>query len=218
MAKLIPILFSTEMVLAILEGRKTQTRRVVKFPSDFDGKQVFDNGKFGFKYTSSNFGGVVERIFPKWQVGGILWVREKHYRYGHWRKNGISKSGKQKWEFVPNGGETLYFDSPPENYLKSRSKTAPDIPAWYMRSSLFMPLEAARLFLEATDVRAQRLQDITVADAIAEGIGGDCNGMYHHAFAGLWQKIYGFESWEKNPWVWAITFRLTERPQIEKLK
>lgn len=88
---------------------------------------------------------------------------------------------------------------------------------WIWRPSIFMPRAACRIFLQITDVRVERLQDISEADAIAEGV--EKLGLYpgydissRGKFNGLWTNINGAESWEKNPWVWVISFKRIERP------
>lgn len=219
-----PILFSTDMVKAIISGRKTQTRRVVKFPKDFDGKNIYQNGQFGLKYSSNEFEGCVHRLYPKYEIGDIIWVRELHYRYGKWVKNGTTKKGKQKWLFAPGKQftEVRYFDNPPNKLEKNSNRSI----GWYKRSSLFMPKEACRLFLEVTDIRAERLQDISFENAAAEGIEQGDNGYYKNylspdwsefgetaidSFTSLWDKIN--KNWNENPYVWVITFKVVDRPE-----
>lgn len=80
-----------------------------------------------------------------------------------------------------------------------------EIPRWY--NKLFMPERAARHFIQITDVIAQRLQEITEPDALAEGFTGISS------FQSMWISIHGFRSWPDNPWVWKYTFKLTNKPQ-----
>lgn len=202
-----PILFSTPMVEAIEAGRKTQTRRLVKFPKDFDGKEVYQNGVFGLKYSSSEFEGCIHRLYPKYEIGDILWVREK------WRKNDTPTG----FPYHHYADDTIYTDRDNEKW----------------KPSLFMPKEACRLFLQVKDIRAEQLQKITPKDAEREGIehlGGDIWKDYMNkkcfpefmqvstftrtsSFKSLWEKINGVESWEANPYVWVITFKVVECPQ-----
>jgi hypothetical protein len=179
-----PILFSTPMVQAILEGRKTMTRRIVS------------------KNNSLRVGEI--DLQPKWQTEDILWVRETHAQ-----------------EY---GGGILY--------KASHSHITPD-GKW--KPSLFMPKEAARIWLEITCVKVERVQDISEEDAISEGITinnkphpGWCwmENVYStdsptYAFKCLWQKINGIESWNKNPFVWCISFKVlstTGKPKFKKLE
>jgi hypothetical protein len=182
--KEIPILFSAPMVRAILDGRKSQTRRIVKFPKDFDGRAVYDNHPFGLKYSLQDE--TIRRLFPKWNIGGILWVRET------WRRNDL-----------PTG-------YPYEYRATAEQDMTPIEGPW--KPSIFMPREACRIRLEVTDVRVERLHDVTDADALAEGvlvrqnifITGELTG----AYKSLWESINGKGSWGKNPWVWIVEFKL----------
>lgn len=184
-----PILFSGPMVNAILEGRKTQTRRIVKYPkwaSVGEGIEI-ENG-LPEAYSQSE-GVFAEINCPYGQIGDILWVRETwclaDYDMGH----------------RPN--EYLYaadFNQPVE---------------WNWKPSLFMPRAACRIRLKITNTRVERLQDISESDAKNEGvsnaesfigIGADDSKANRYAFRELWQKINGTESWDSNPWVWVIQF------------
>lgn len=214
-----PILFSTEMVKAILSGSKVQTRRIIKEnhqPVKIPGKNEFimDLG-----------------ICQYGQVGDVLWVRESHYAYGIWLKNGKTKTGKQKWKFVKDKAYTsvAYIDNPPKEVLKNTER---EIHGWFKRSSLFMPKEACRLFLKIKSIRVERLRDISEADAVYEGIEvihfaepsvpifkrydlkeklGTVNPIF--SFESLWQKINGRQSLINNPWVWVIEFERIEKPE-----
>lgn len=186
MSKEIPILFSTPMVQAILEGRKIMTRRIVKFPKDYDGKAVFNNGHFGLKYSSNEFNGCVHRLGPKWDAGDIIWVRES------WKANEI-----------PIGWPYHYK-------ALNDTFTHPENEKW--KPSIHMPKAACRIWLEVTDVRVERLQDITEEDAKAEGAEKAYDvypemARYKLGFCRLWQSINGPESWDANPWVWVISFK-----------
>lgn len=197
-----PILFSTEMVKAILEGRKTQTRRIVKpqpngeycgiCTSSFENKNV---GKVGFADGDR----LEELIKPKYQISDILWVRETWcYKMAH-------NFGSP----IPDKSEIFY---------KADCDIA-EIGGW--KPSIFMPREAARIFLEVTDVRVERLQEISEKDAMAEGISlpnyaEQAISDVHYPdpdeiYADLWESINGKGSWDKNPWVWVITFKRVDK-------
>ena len=202
-----PIIFSTEMVRAILEGRKNQTRRVIK---DVDITNSFDVDVDGSVYayccpaTGDSF--KPWEIAP-WEKGDILWVRET------WCKNENPNS--------PNYGGYEYYADYEGAHCQSLIK-------W--RSPIHMPRKAARIFLKVKNIRVERLQDITEDDAEAEGaIAWICqqhnNGTWidnamrgaacakpKRAFALLWNSIHekrGF-GWDQNPWVWVIEFEKVE--------
>lgn len=205
--KEIPMLYSTPMVQALLEGRKTMTRREVKFPSDFDGKEIFYNGKYGLKYTRVD--DTIERIFPKYNVGDLIWVRETFQ--------------KREGTVMPLGLSKYYF--------KAGWKGCTDL-RW--KPSIHMPKEAARIWLRVTNVRVERLQNITEDDAIAEGVSCRMNPPVNpfmkpfrtyydymnaafpsfgvitasKSFSSLWKSINGEQSFQQNPWVWVVEFEV----------
>lgn len=208
-----PILFSTEMVKAILDGRKTQTRRLVKFPKDFDGKNIYQNVPFGLKYSSNEFEGCVHRLYPKWQVGDILWVRETFLKHP-----------------IPIEGykyKADYTDVQLESISKTPLKWKP---------SLFMPKDACRLWLKVTNIFAERLTDISAEDCVKEGIElieneksfgyklygnhsiGDMlgrkavTGTEFESYQTLWENINGKGSFDENPFVWVIEFERCVHP------
>ncbi|HBR3967028.1 morphogenetic protein [Klebsiella pneumoniae] len=200
------MIFNGEMVLAILDGRKTQTRRIVKGTDgavkfckewDINGEEIFvvldEKDHTGMNPVlgaiSCPFGGVGDRI----------WVRETWARYN----------------IDQNSHDIAYRATTPEDW--------PEEGRW--RPSIHMPRWASRILLEITDVRVERLNAISEEDARAEGIidGGCLNcgepepcGCANpdpdatDAFAYLWQSIYGQESWNANPWVWVISFERIE--------
>lgn len=192
-----PILFNTVMVQSILDDRKDQTRRtqgleeVNKKPDDYilDGIQLNDLFIFHSKSTS-------EEIFikPKCTIGDILWVRET------W-----SPGPFENCTHIP-----FIYRADYSTDLASKTK-------W--RPSLFMPREAARIFLKVTNVRCERISEISCEDCRKEGV------LYHkhdnkdvddflalEAFMELWQKINGNDSWKQNPYVWVYDFEQVEKP------
>lgn len=216
-----PILFSAPMVRAILDGRKTQTRRVVKCAKPIvrvhppfldDPTWLFDHEDI-VKIPLDALCDHSHVACPYGQTGDRLWVREEHYRFGHWEEvSGVkTKTGKQKFAFVPDSSEVL-FDAPSE-FRKARQRQDPLTPAWHKRLARFMPRSASRITLEITDVRVERLQDITDADALAEGVdqtNTSIGGYATERFKRLWESINGPDSWDANPWVWAIGFKRVE--------
>lgn len=210
-----PILFSTPMVQAILEGRKTMTRRVVKDepkgePWIFSNMEE-DHAWFKWNLPPSSF---VSRKCPYGQAGDILWVRETWCDYN----DGYSE-------------EHAHLKSPEPHYLyRADCKEFEKAKIW--RPSIFMPRSACRLRLKITDIKVERLQDISEEDAIAEGIEWKIkypeespNTKYYRdylfadrlafgigfkakqSFRSLWHKINGEESWNANPWVWVVSFQ-----------
>jgi hypothetical protein len=229
-----PILMSGEMVRAILAGRKTETRRVVTpqpqwvYPGNAQRGVVFSaiNGR---TFGVAGFGLAQEQwcvpACPYGVPGDTLWLRETHYRFGRWVRNGKTATGAQRWRFVAVGGTSCRFavgDLQQMNIGK-RSDRGMGIDHWWKRPSIFMPRWASRWTLRVGAVRVERLQDITEAGAIAEGVfpsrlysddmrATHKNSEYICAYRELWDKInakrgYG---WDKNPWVWVIEFAKVE--------
>jgi hypothetical protein len=195
-----PILFSTAMVQAILDGRKTQTRRVVKVR----GCKPFIPPTDWPKIDVLQWAGDC----PYGQPGDVLYVKETHWSFGEWEANGSTKTGKQKWEFKRHIDSDVLFESPRqvESFKFKRI-------GWYNRPSLFMCACDARLFLRIKSIRVERLQEISNDDIRAEGaaeFGCTTHRLNWHTF---WQSINGPESWEANPWVWVVEFERISRQE-----
>jgi hypothetical protein len=182
-----PILFSGPMVRAILDGSKTQTRRTFKGTTEHKGPY---NPAYMEAHQQANGWG---SICPYGAPGDRLWVRETFAQDVAGCPGGISYRADH---FDPKGDG-------PAHPMK-----------W--RPSIFIPRWASRILLEITDVRVQRLQEISDEDARAEGAIGALNDSIGdnwcacEAFAALWESINGPDSWHANPWVWAITFQRLE--------
>ncbi len=222
-----PILFTGDMVKAILADRKTQTRPIIK-PQPIDNTEIdgnfFEGTHKGYVKVDghSNWQEQFSFEFCKYgKVGDILWVKET-------------------FQYVDFAGE--------DNGYVYRA-TDPDwetMEEWTWKPSIFMPKKACRLFLEITDIRVERLKDISIDDACEEGIeycnvdteafeGGELIADYKNymwkddenyedyyfpyyadplnSFKSLWQSINGKESWNENTWVWVISFKRTECPK-----
>jgi hypothetical protein len=187
-----PILFSGPMVRAIMDGRKTMTRRVVKPQPEmvFDGESLSDGNAYG---------GWEPKLPPwsKWpyQLGDTLWVRET------WKLWEDPQDGHD-WVLYRAGGK-MSFPNVPDLPMPND----PFADKW--KPSIFMPHWASRITLEVTGVRVERLQEITEKDAISEGIiSSDYDKTYRYAFSVLWDSINGKKyPWSDNPWVWVIEFR-----------
>ena len=202
-----PILFNTEMVRAILESRKTVTRRVVKGNTEglYIGRCALGVGLFS-KETD------LRVIEPPYKVGDILWVRETWGNYG----DGTQLMYKADY---PDGA-TIYIHD-------DRVHTC-DLPKW--RPSIHMPKEAARLFLKVTHISVERLCGMQLSDFIAEGITlsrselKDQNTALLTAkarFKELWNSTSGkrgtpeyyVHSWYGNPYVWVIEFEVISKSE-----
>lgn len=213
-----PILFNTEMVRAILEGQKTCTRRVIKpqpdgnctYPLGFVTDSTEKKEVGCFGFSIDEYGGSIKYVKPPYQPGDTLYVRET-------------------WKKAPNG--YYYYEDWQRNDIA-------DITKWH--PSIHMPKEAARIWLKVTDVRVERLQDITEEQACMEGTdpwdevcyenngwhptfsdpdsGGDPNMV--DGFHKLWNSTikksdldrYG---WNANPWIWVIEFERCNNQESE---
>lgn len=217
-----PILFNTEMVRAILDGRKTCTRRVIKpqpdekhtYPLGFvnDSTEINDIGSFGF--GMSEYGGLIQYAKPPYQPGDILYVRET-------------------WKKAPNG--YYYYEDWQRNDIA-------DVTKW--KPSIHMPKEAARIWLKVTDVRVERLQEIDEDGVWNEGfrftppcltrvsadghtcdLDGPCTS--HIKYCDMTMgELFGRElwnstikksdldryGWDANPYVWVISFERCAKP------
>lgn len=200
-----PILFNTEMVQAILDGRKTATRRAVKpqFALDADGKKHAFGDIDGNIFIWADKPNIKTVIHPPYSPGNILYVRET------WRILEVGNPPPHCVVEYKAGGMEKFDNIIALPTVKGE---------WH--PSIHMPKEAARLFLRITDVRVERLQDMTGHDVLAEGVdngssnptmGARWENMQRMAFEGLWDSTvkkadmprYG---WNANPWVWVIEF------------
>ena len=186
-----PILFSGPMVRAILEGRKSQTRRVVKpQPASHQGRIEWSYHNPGWWIVQGDVSNTWSRVRCHYGVpGDRLWVRETFNP--DWTDRVIYKA---------DGGSAVEAGWPRE-------------PRW--KPSIFMPRRACRLVLEVTGVRVERLQEISSTDAEAEGV--QCQPMSAKGFVDyyrdLWDRLNAKRApWASNPWVWVVEFRrLDER-------
>jgi len=229
-----PILFGTPMVQAILEKRKNQTRRLIK-PQPEDGTY----NKLIYKEKELTLNSL--RNYAKYQIGDILWVRETT-RIGAWDlENGVMafdyKASPELNNTPWNLMQEPWFE---EEVIKIADELSakginPDKTGHYQwepgqsplkwKPSIFMPKAACRIFLEVTNVRIERLQDISENDAINEGILKDGKGWKCYtlsnflaetgkdSFETLWISINNYKSWELNPWVWVYDFKRVVKPK-----
>lgn len=208
-----PIIFSGEEVRAILEGRKTQTRRVLrKQPQEICYWQPNIYSELGW-YADYGEGHILIKC-PYGKIGSVLWVRE---------------TLRIKHNYSAPHYITYVADCTPVT-IKNPYSNLNVRPYWTwkkdMLSSIHMPRWASRILLEITAIRVERVQDITEKDAKNEGIGGkdtitvspDTTPTYRKAFEIYWDNMYsgrwknkihrgGFQ-WDNNPWVWVIGFKV----------
>ena len=201
-----PILFNGEMVKAILGGRKTQTRRIIKSqPNYIRFNQVVLNNHVGFE---DEHGNPIKCPFGK--VGDRLWVRETFWISQS--ENGILYRADipMHWDAKDTECEINDINLKAEEYK------------W--KPSIHMPRMASRIALEIVDIRVERLQDITESDARADGITTEKpksaywenrNNFAVSEFMGLWESIYSKHGcgWFTNPWVWVVEFKMLEAKQ-----
>ncbi|USR38108.1 hypothetical protein L1F06_015665 [Ectopseudomonas hydrolytica] len=223
-----PILFSAAMVRAILEGRKTVTRRVVKHQPDVPVTDAIPRRNYPhgpatvdwyWRPQHGHLNGVPSNGWdfkcPYGQPGDRLWVRET------WR--GVVKISPP--DSPMELGVARYVPDRDECFrLEYAATQVRDDEPW--RPSIHMPRWASRILLEITDVRVERLQNITAQQARAEGISPLPGGRFHcghdeegevtskspiTAFAWLWNSINGEDAWAGNPWVWVVEFKRVEQ-------
>lgn len=215
-----PILFSTPMVQAILEGKKTQTRRIVKpHPKqelDFFGWELHPKKlrvAFGTGNKVDSF-----HNFPFGQVGDVLWVKETSCFVQLEHAHILLEGAKDK-------NQMMYKASVHEDWMKFAKEQF----NYKWTPSIFMPKNACRIWLEITDIRIERLNDISDENAKKEGIilsehstenidlwhrydDGSYTFLPQTSFRTLWESINGKGSWNENPYVWVIEFERIQKP------
>jgi len=206
-----PILFNTEMVKAILDGRKTMTRRVLKPQPYMERGVIRWQPRKGYDLNIEHLNqSLINKLCPYGQVGQRLWVRETWnvYDIGYDNYNGGWEVG-YPLSYIPK--------EKPRQCCLSYYATDDDPTVSNWRPSTHMPRWASRITLEITEVRVERVQEITEEDANAEGnpfprMGGKGSLPPIWWFKELWDSLnakrgYG---WEVNPWVWVLDFRKVE--------
>jgi hypothetical protein len=216
------ILFSAPMVRAIQEGRKTMTRRIMKpqpsedwSPFAFTEIHKMKDGEFVMKkgvpvpigWGVVNEDGDEGYVCPYGKPGDFLWIRET------WAV--LHKFNNRKPNDIPHGARIYY-------------KATDDVDDLLLRPSIHMPRWASRITLEITDIRCERLQDISEEDALAEGMTAEDTGhgnMYEfmkspavYNFSKLWASIYGWDSWLENHWLLVIEFKVLENSEQAKVR
>ncbi|HCH7700316.1 MULTISPECIES: hypothetical protein [Pseudomonas] len=196
-----PILFNDQMVRAILEGRKTVTRRAVKDT----GFYAIDAAIHGNEVALREREALATRC-PFGQPGDRLWVRET------W--------GLQVRSYGGGAGEFIVYRATNPNAIYCRSSEGREYPVKW-KPSIHMHRHSSRILLEITAVRVERLQDISEEQALAEGVRGEpcdharqaCSDIgcwgdtAKGAFGFLWEQLNGAGAWQANPWVWVVEFK-----------
>ncbi|EQC0633613.1 hypothetical protein ACYVUW_004231 [Salmonella enterica] len=206
------MIFNAEMVNAILSGRKTQTRRPIKWKQTrFTEIAERDDGSLWPWAEDCERGGDIWFACPYGEIGDRIWVREtwqvihdhidesSHVEYRTYAPS-IPKEKDRYWH-------TVYAE-----HFGDESREDRGFP-W--RPAIHMPRWASRILLEITDVRVERLRGLSEEDAKSEGIIPSAGGVlpgweYRINFRDLWMDIYGTDNWEANPWVWVIEFKRVE--------
>jgi hypothetical protein len=205
-SKHIPILFSTPMVQALLAGRKTQTRRIIKDIPENTVSMIYDEASGWWKAKEAGAKNIHNMIkCPYGKPGDVLWVRET---------------------FTLDVDTFLWvYKAGP--FIGNQINHWATEPIW--KPSIHMPKDACRIFLEITGIRAEPLHRISPNDAVQEGIKRYQHHRYplisYQDYAGkgvftdpkdsyksLWEMINGSESWNSNPWVWVLEFKQIEKP------
>jgi len=213
-----PILLNAEMVRAVLDGRKTQTRRIIQSPAknmQANGRKVIDYREPGDKwygehvFSMRNQSGTwcdytKEQFLAKCPFGAVgdrLWVREKT------RVDLLLSNRRAHVRYEADGAYQI---------VPIPERVKPMVEGSCMSNGCYR--EASRITLEITGVRVERLNSLSESDALSEGCNGGHNSipgyMYsatpHEHFHHIWETIYGAESWQANPWVWVIEFKRVE--------
>jgi len=228
------------MVQAIQRGRKTMTRRtrgldlINSDPDSFDYRNKsndIENSCFPipadhknpdeiwYRFQKKNNNSVnYINTCPYGMPGDQFWVKETFYAYGHWTT--ITDTGKSKRTFHDLTTDNNYWHQFAADWKPKKQAKFGEL-RWHKRPAIYMPKSIARIWLEITDVKVERVQDITEGGAFYEGVElfvekiqqenpnvQFCKASYVRSFKTLWQSINGPESWDANPWVWVISFKV----------
>lgn len=246
MSRVLPILFNTDMVQAILDGRKTVTRRVIKPCNPFKSQGYKQGDGLWIDGYGDGSGKEAEGHIKDYSVG-CCWIGKDRYieKYAPCKPGDILYV-RETWQVFQTYPGAYGFDVSyradqyirpciftPERYEKFiKYEDSKNYPRWI--SSQFMPKEAARVWLKVTDVRVERLQDVTTEQIIKEGANQETIKHYiaqmpeeteewiEAAHKLEWQQLWDstikkpdidLYGWEANPWVWVIEFERCEKPE-----
>jgi len=204
-----PLLMNGEMVRAVLDCRKTQTRRIVKpqppeWINELHGGELSQRAPYAIEDDEQRvfgwgFQDDHDRYykFPYGSIGDRLWVRET-----------VKRAGAGACWFAADNSLVYGTDKLTGKRMAAHYQYKRDV-----LPSIHMPRDWSRITLEITEVRVERLRDISEEDAIAEGVvfgtgkPGECRTCAKGAFMDLWNSINGTDAWLKNPWVWVMAFK-----------
>ena len=169
----------------VIDGLKTQTRRVVKPQPEL------------FEHGWENTDEFTEIKCPYGQVGDRLYIKETHYKYGYWLVDvdTLTKTGKTRYIFAPWNDEVRYYNNQPDVIVTDKL-----LEGWFKRPSMFMFKKDARIWRENTEIRVERLRSTSPADAIAEG------GYTVDEFIEFYLRINNLSE-DADPWNWALSFK-----------
>lgn len=193
-----PILFSGPMVRAILDGKKTQTRRIVKGKGTWSVEDA-DPCRLKWPGFENEDGDWCDMPCPYGSVGDRLWVRET-----------LRQKPNSDYSNSPHTSRTDWVYAADDKPIKANWVEMAGWSVHRSKPSIHMPRWASRITLEITGVRVERLNEISEEDARAEGVqkGMACDDYTHVGhFRSLWESINGKDSWSANPWVWVIEFQ-----------
>ncbi|HBW4479493.1 TPA: hypothetical protein ME536_004655 [Klebsiella pneumoniae] len=209
------MIFNSEMVRAILDGRKTQTRRIMKVQPESnqlglllitDSTKHSDIGKYHWAESNATGNHVRSKLFscPFGAVGDRIWVRET------WSSDFANYYPNDRVWYAADNNRRL--DIEVVDGVRGIYSPESDVHVPFRwQPSIHMPRWASRILLEITGVRVERLRSMSQDDARAEGVIAASGPMEAGlAFRELWDSIYGEESWKANPWVWVIEFKRVE--------
>lgn len=228
-----PILFSGPMVQAIINGAKTQTRRIVNPPTWLaqpDGALETMRTEPQKVWGIGGSGSVLNPRLKTWCCpygvpGDRLVVKEAAWLWCERRPNGTTKTGRPKWHYVPLPSAPVHFcaDHPKKPATSVVSPGTGNEWGWRKKPGRFLPRAASRLTLEVTEVRVQRLRDISEEDAQAEGIARAADGYWFNyaengpthqlgvdSFRSIWDSLNGKRpaaAWKDSPFVWCVSFK-----------
>jgi hypothetical protein len=210
------ICFKEPLFLKVVAGLKTQTRRIMKMrfrtsdnlsPLKIDPDNIISGPDYntdsrGF-HADFRIGPGIYCERPRYKPGEIVYLKEPYFIWEPEHCNSMSERFAYKyWDKSYKMKADIQ-----EAIRKEEFELGYD--TYYWHNKLFMKADYARYFIKITDVRAERLIDISKADAIAEGMDPD---IAFSQFANTWKSIHGIDSWADNPWVFAYTFKLTNKP------
>lgn len=229
------ILYRGSMVSALLAGIKTQTRRVCKpaiaLSVVIPVQDPNERGQRPPYYSPGWFGdedGELQFFCPYGKPGDHLRVKEAAWMWCERRPNGKTETGRDKWLYAPMREAQVHYaaDHPAKPAVGIVSPDTGNQWGWRLKIGRFLPAWASRITLEVTGVRVERLQDISEADARAEGLvpvsegadrtwtaDGTAASEYEtaiEAYRHLWEQINGLGSFDENPLVWVVSFKVVQ--------